>query len=213
MTDRFNTITGWFLFSAMMALGLSIVSGMYFGADKHHELEKPGFPIEGGEEEGGADEGPSLASLLAVADVTKGEAVFAKCMACHTIASGAPNGIGPNLHGVLGEAIGTGHAGFAFSEALKSKGGNWTFENMDHWLKSPRAFADGTKMSFAGLSSAEDRANIIAYLNSQGSNLPLPAAEVEDPAGDEAGEAPAEGAPAEAGAETPGEPAASNPGA
>ena len=213
MTDRFNTITGWFLFSAMMALGLSIVSGMYFGADKHHELEKPGFPIEGGEEEGGADEGPSLASLLAVADVTKGEAVFAKCMACHTIASGAPNGIGPNLHGVLGEAIGTGHAGFAFSEALKSKGGNWTFENMDHWLKSPRAFADGTKMSFAGLSKPEDRANVIAYLNSQGSNLPLPAVEAEAPAGDEAAEAPAEGAPAEAGAETPGEPAASNPGA
>lgn len=202
MTDRFNTIIGWFLFSAMIALGLSIVSGMYFGADKHHELEKPGFPIEGGDE-AGAEEGPSLASLLAVADIAKGEAVFAKCMACHSIDAGGSNGIGPNLHGVVGEEIGAGHGGFAFSDALKSKGGNWSFENLDHWLKSPRAFADGTKMSFAGLSSAEDRANIIAYLNSQGSNLPLPAVEEKAPAADAAAEAPADGAPAEAGAEAP----------
>lgn len=196
MTDRFNTIAGWVLFSGIIALGFSILSGMYFKADKHHEVETPGYPIEGAEEEGAA-EGPSLAALLAVADVTKGEAVFAKCMSCHSINAGGANGIGPNLHGVMGEAIGTGHAGFAFSDALKSHGGNWTFENMDAWLKNPRGFADGTKMSFAGLSSAEDRANIIAYLNAQGSNLPLPAVE-EAPAAEEAA---VEGAETDAGAE------------
>lgn len=198
MSDRFNTITGWFLFSGIVALGLSILSGMYFGADKHHAPHTAGFPIEGAAEEGG-ESGPSLPELLAVADVAKGEALFAKCMSCHTIDAGGANGIGPNLHGVMGEGIGTGHAGFAFSDALKSKGGEWTFENMDHWLKSPRAFADGTKMSFAGLSSAEDRANLIVYLNAQGSNLPLPAVEAK-PAEDEAAAA-GEEAVAEEGAE------------
>jgi cytochrome c len=184
MTDRFNTIAGWVLFSAMIALGLSILSGMYFKADKHHEVETPGYPIAGGAAEG-ADEGPSFTSLLAVADVAKGEAVFAKCMACHSIDAGGANGIGPNLQGIVGESIAEGRGGFAFSDALKSHGGKWTFDNLDAWLKNPRGFADGTKMTFAGLSSAEDRANVVAYLNTQGSNLPLPAVEAA-PAADEA---------------------------
>src|SRR3546814_3445423 len=78
---------------------------------------------------------------------------------------------------VVGEEIGTGKAGFAFSDALKSKGGTWTFEALDQWLTSPRKFAPGTKMTFAGLGNPEDRANIIAYMNAQGSNLPLPTPE------------------------------------
>ena len=198
MTDRFNTIAGWILFSGIVALGLSILSGMYFKADKHHEVETPGFVIEGGGDEG-KTEGPSLASLLAVADPAKGEAVFAKCMSCHTIDQGGANGIGPNLFGVVGDAIAEGRGGFAFSDGLKGKGGQWSFENLDAWLKNPRAFADGTKMSFAGLSSAEDRANVIAFLNSKGSNLPLPAVEAAPAADDAAAsEAPAEGEGSEA---------------
>jgi len=211
MTDRFNTFAGWLLFSAIVALGLSIISGMYYGADKSHRPHEMGFPIEGVVEEGGADAGPSLATLLASADVTKGQAVFAKCMACHTADQGGANGIGPNLWGVMGEEIGKGHAGFAFSSALSGKGGTWTFENMDAWLKSPRAFADGTKMSFAGLGNAEDRANILVYLNSLGANLPLPTPEAA-PAVDDANAAVAgeeavaeEGAEAEAMATTPAE--------
>jgi len=120
----------------------------------------------------------------------KGEAVFAKCAACHTVASGGANGIGPNLWGALGKPH--GHvAGFAYSDALKSVPGNWDFAGMDAWLASPRKYAPGTKMSFAGLSSAEDRANLIVYLNSQGSNLPLPAPEAAAPAEGEAAAAPA----------------------
>ncbi len=180
MTDRFNTFAGWLLFSGIVALGLSILSGMYFRADKHHKLEVMGFPIAGGEAEG-ASKGPSLATLLSAADPAKGEKIFAKCMSCHTIAQGAANGIGPNLYGVVGDAMAEGRGGFAFSDGLKSKGGKWTFENLDAWLSSPRAFAPGTKMSFAGLSSGEDRANVIAYLNSMGSNLPLPAPEAPAP--------------------------------
>ena len=95
-------------------------------------------------------------------------------MACHTIDQGGANGIGPNLYGTVGEAIAKGKGGFAFSDALAGVGGNWTFDQLDKWLTSPKAFANGTKMTFAGLPKAEDRANVVAYLNSMGSNLPLP---------------------------------------
>ncbi len=176
MEDRFNTIAGWTLFSGVVALGLSSISSHYFNANKPHHPEKQGYAIEGVEAEGGGAAEVPIATLLATADPAKGEAVFAKCTSCHTINAGGANGIGPNLHGVVGEAIGQGAGGFAFSDALKSKGGNWTFDLLNDWLKSPKAFAPGTKMTFAGLSKAEDRANIIAYLNTQGSNLPLPAA-------------------------------------
>ncbi len=166
---------------------------MYFQADKHHAPETAGYAVEGVAEEGSGSGEPPIATLLASADVAKGEATFAKCTSCHTINQGGANGIGPNLHGVVGEAIGKGVGGFAFSDALKSKGGNWTFDSLNEWLKSPKAFAPGTKMTFAGLSKPEDRANIIAYLNAQGSNLPLPAAEAAAPPADAAA-APAEGA-------------------
>ena len=70
--------------------------------------------------------------------------------------------------------MGQGKGGFAFSSALSGHGGEWTYENLDAWLKSPRAFADGTKMSFAGLSKAEDRANVILYMRENGGGPPLP---------------------------------------
>ncbi len=85
-----------------------------------------------------------LPNLLAAAELAKGEATFAKCKTCHTIDAGGANGIGPNLHGVVGEGIGTGAGGFAFSDALKGVGGSWDFAKLDEWLKSPTAFAPGT---------------------------------------------------------------------
>lgn len=174
MDDRTNTIAGWVLAACAGALGLSIASGMYFHAERP---EKQGFPIEGVEAEGGggAAEVP-IATLLASADPAKGAEVFKKCAACHTITQGGANGIGPNLWGTLGEEIGHGKGGFAFSDALAKVGGSWDFDKMSQWLTSPRKFAPGTKMTFAGLGNAQDRANLLAYMNSQGSNLPLPAA-------------------------------------
>ena len=175
MGDRFNTVAGWALFAGIIALGGAIVSSKYF----HDERPEPmGYAIEVVEAEGeGAASGPGLNTLLASADVAAGEKVFAKCAACHTITSGGANGIGPNLYATVGEEIGKGKGGFAFSAALSGKGGSWTFENLDHWLKSPREFAPGTKMTFAGLGNPVDRANLIAWMNTQGSNLPLPAAD------------------------------------
>ena len=175
MDNRTNTIAGWTLAACGLALGLSIVGGMAFHSERP---EKMGYAIEGVEEEGagGAAAEVPIATLLPTADVAKGAEVFKKCAACHTVTQGGANGIGPNLYGTLGEGIGQGKGGFAFSDALKGVGGNWDFDKMNAWLTSPRKFAPGTKMTFAGLGNAQDRANVIAYLNSQGSNLPLPAA-------------------------------------
>ena len=182
MTDRFNTIAGWLLFSGIVALGLNAVSERVFEANKPERPETMGFPIEGVVEEG-ADAGPDLGTLLAAADPAAGQKVFAKCSSCHTIDQGGANGIGPNLYQTVGEPIGKGKAGYAFSGVLSGHGGNWTYDNLDHWLKSPSAFAPGTKMTFAGLSKPEDRANVIAYLkqNGGGPEYPAPA-----PAADEA---------------------------
>ena len=196
MQDRFNTIAGWALFSGIIALGLASLSSRYFEADKHHRPHEMGYAIEGVEAGDEGEKEVPLATLLAAADPARGEQVFKKCTSCHTINEGGANGIGPNLHGVVGEAIGKGVAGYAFSSALADHGGEWTFDNLNEWLASPKKFAPGTKMTFAGLSKPEDRANLIVYLNSQGSNEPLPAPPAAEPTEDEAAaadEAPAEG--------------------
>ncbi|KQU48346.1 cytochrome C [Sphingomonas sp. Leaf339] len=188
MDLKTNTIAGWALGAGMIALGSAIVGGMIFDG---HRPEKMGYAIEGVEEAGAGGGAPevSIASLLPTADPAKGAEVFKKCAACHTVAQGGANGIGPNLYATLGEGIAQGKGGYPFSDALKAVGGKWTFETMNAWLTSPRKFANGTKMTFAGLSSPEDRANVIAYLNSEGSNLPLPAAPAAGaaPAAEEAG--------------------------
>jgi len=195
MDDRFNTIAGWTLFAGIVALGASIGSGMYFHAEKP---EKPGFEVADADPAGGdgAAAAVDIATLLPAGDVAKGAEVFKKCAACHTITQGGANGIGPNLYATMGDEIGHGKAGFAFSDALKAVGGSWDFQKMDAWLASPRKFAPGTKMTFAGLSKPEDRADLLVYLNAQGSNLPLPAAAAAPAAG--AAAAPAENAAAPA---------------
>jgi cytochrome c len=203
MSNYSNTVFGWILAGGIAAVGLSIASGKFYHSE---EPEKPGFVIEAAEAAGAAA-GPSLNTLLASADVAAGEKVFAKCTACHTITPGGAAGVGPNLHGIVGKGIGA--SGFAYSPGLKAVGGTWTFDQMDAWLTNPKKFAEGTKMSFAGLSKGEDRANVIAYMNAQGSNVPLPAA-------DAAPAAPADGAapaPADAAAPATGAPAAPADGA
>ena len=175
MDNRTNTIAGWTLAACGAALGLSIVGGMVFHGERP---EKMGYAIEGVEAGSGAAAAPEvpIASLLGTADPAKGAEVFKKCAACHTINQGGANGIGPNLYATVGEGIAQGKGGFAFSDALKAVGGTWDFDKLNAWLTSPRKFANGTKMTFAGLGNAQDRANVILYLNQQGSNLPLPAA-------------------------------------
>jgi cytochrome c len=185
MQDRFNTIAGWALAGGIAALGLSIVSAKIF----HSEApEKPGYYVEAVEEGGGgAAAAAPLPVRLASGDAAKGESGFKQCASCHTITQGGANGIGPNLYATLGEPIAQGKGGFAFSDALKGVGGTWDLEKMDAWLANPRKFAPGTKMTFAGISDPQLRADVILYLNKQGSNLPLPAAPAAGEQADNAG--------------------------
>ena len=174
MNDRHNTIAGWVLFAGIVALGASIVSSEVFNA---HRPETMGYPIEGVVEEGGSAEAAKpIEFYLASADPAKGEQVFKKCTACHNADKGGANALGPNLWGVLGKPH--GHvAGFAYSDALKGKPGNWDFASLSDWLANPKKYAPGTKMTFAGLSNPQDRADVIAFLNVRSdSPLPLPAA-------------------------------------
>lgn len=208
MIDRNNTIAGWVLGAGIVALGSSIL----FGKVMHGEVPaegKQGYAIQGVEAEGGgAEAAVPLATLLASADPAKGEQVFKKCAACHTINQGGANGVGPNLWAAMGKTH--GHVpGFAYSDALKSVPGVWDWEGMDKWLANPKKYAPGTKMSFAGLGNPEERAALLLYLNAQGSNLPLPPPPAEGAAPAEAeGEAAASAAP-EGGAAAENAPAAS----
>lgn len=176
MNDRNNTIAGWVLAAAIVALGTSIVTGEAYHQERP---EKMGYVVKGVEAAPGeaAPVVHPVAFYLAQADAAKGADVFKKCQACHNADKGGPNALGPNLWGVIGGPIGEGRNGFAFSDALKSKGGDWDFAKLNEWLTSPKAFAPGTKMTFAGLSDPQDRANVIAFLDKQTDNpVPLPAA-------------------------------------
>lgn len=217
MDDKFNTASGWVLFAGIVALGASIGSSMYFKADSPEHPEQAGYFIDAPEEGAAEDDGPDLGTLLASADASAGEAAFARCSACHTMEQGGANGIGPNLYGSMGKAIGGVAAGYAYSSALSGHGGQWTWENMDDWLANPRGFAPGTKMSFAGLGNPQDRANIMEYMATYGGApaKPAPAA----PAAEEGAEAggTVAGAPIDpveaAGATGAAEPVPSDPGA
>jgi len=192
MKDRQNTINGWILFAGIVALGGTIVAGEVFKGERPEHM---GYPIEGVVEDGpgGPVEDKPIAFYLASADAAKGEQTFKKCVACHNADPGGANALGPALHGVMGRPIAS-HAGFAYSPALKEVGGAWDWDKMSAWLSNPKKFAPGNKMTFPGLSNPEDRANVMAFLNSRGSNLPVPPPPAEDAA---TAAAEAEGAGAE----------------
>ena len=116
-----------------------------------------------------------IGERLKTADAGKGEAVSKKCMACHDFSKGGPNKVGPNLWGIVGSKPAE-VAGYAFSDAMKAHEDKpWTFEALDQFLAAPRTYVPGTKMTFAGLSKPEDRANLLAWLRQQSdSPVPLP---------------------------------------
>lgn len=199
MDDRSNTIAGWVLGAGIVFLGAWLVTGEMF---ESHRPEKMGYPIAGVVEDddtkGGAAEQP-IAFYLQTADVTRGEAQFRRCQTCHTVDQGGAPLQGPNLWGRMGAAI-AGVAGYNYSEALRAKASEtWTWENMSAWIESPRDYAPGTRMGYAGMGDPQDRADLLVFLNSKGGNLQLP-----PPPAAGAAPAPAEGGNAQA----PGENAA-----
>ncbi len=113
----------------------------------------------------------ALAALPApydAANYANGRKVFAQCRTCHTVVKGAPNQVGPNLHGVFGRTAGTADA-FAYSAAVKGSGIVWDAQKLDQWLTDPKAFLPGNRMAFAGVMKPDDRRDVIAYLKIESS--------------------------------------------
>ena len=113
-----------------------------------------------------------IMALIVLANVAEGEKVFKKCAACHTIAKGGANKIGPNLFGILGKQAGS-VSDYKYSKAMTTHGKSWSFEEMNGFLTKPKDWVRGTKMSFAGLKNPKERAAVILYMN-ENTNSPLP---------------------------------------
>jgi cytochrome c len=176
MSDlTFNKVAGAVLATGLAIFGLRELSSGIFADEK---VEKPGFAVEVAADTGGAaavaDVPPDWGTVLPKADVAAGEQVFAKCQSCHSLTA---NGTGPDLMGVVGRKPGS-EAGFSYSpamEAFAAKQPIWDYEHIYEFVKNPQAYIPGTKMTFVGLKKPEDRINIIAFLHTKGSTLPIPA--------------------------------------
>jgi cytochrome c len=195
MSDlTFNKVAGAVLATGLAIVGLSELSSGYFSQEMP---AKPGYAVEvaaeaSGEGAAAPDVPPDWGTVLPKADVAAGQAVFAKCQSCHSLTA---NGTGPDLMGVVGRKPGS-EAGFSYSpamEAFAAKQPIWDYEHIYEFIKNPQAYISGTKMTFVGLKKPEDRINVIAYLHTQGSTLPIPAP---NPAAAAKAAAPAAGAPA-----------------
>jgi cytochrome c len=180
-SNEVNKLLAGLLGTVFVVFSVGLVSNALFASPAP---EKSGFAIEAAEPaEGGAAapaaEAKPIADLLATANAEAGAAVFKKCQACHSGEKGGPNKVGPDLWDIVDRPVAE-HEGFAYSAGMKefSKGGTekWTYDNLNHFITSPKKFVKGTAMGFAGLPKDEDRANVIAYLRTlSDSPKPLPA--------------------------------------
>ena len=174
-----NKLLGALLGTIFVVMSIALLSDSIYYSP-HPEQE--GYAVEAGEEApaAGGEEEPAqpIGPMIAAADPAKGEAVFKKCVACHTGEKGGPNKTGPNLWGVVDRPVAS-HEGFAYSAALKdfSQGGTlkWDYEHLSNFIAAPKAYVKGTAMTFAGVKKDQDRAAVIAYLRTLSDNpAPLP---------------------------------------
>ena len=170
------------IFAAILVAGIIAMFSGFIAQKltKPHMLTEDAYPIEGVETVAGGAKVEKLAepilAMLATADVARGQKVSKACAACHSFDNGGPNGVGPNLYKVVG-ATKQAHAGYKYSGVLNANGENvWTYEALNKFLWKPKKYAPGTKMNYVGIKKPEDRAAVIAWLNTLGSNKAMPSA-------------------------------------
>lgn len=176
----FNKVAGAVLGTALFLQVVYLASTAIFS---HPAPAKPGDNLPAGQttaaadtKAGAATPAPTeqLANYMAKADVKKGEDDTKPCQICHNFAKGGGIILCPPLYGVVGRARGS-IPGFAYSDAMKAKGGNWTPETIFEFIKDPNGYLPGTKMSFAGEPDPQKRADIVAYLDTLSDHpVPLP---------------------------------------
>lgn len=179
---EFNKLAAGVLCGGLLLMGVGKLAGVLVHPEA---LETNAYTVEvaEGAATAAAPTGPApiepILGLLASADVASGQKIAKKCAACHSFDKGGPNKVGPNLFNVVMAA--KGHVdGFAYSEALLTSGESdkWTYTALNHFLLKPKDYAPGTKMNFAGIKKASQRADLVAYLHSLAdSPAPLPSAE------------------------------------
>ena len=173
-----NKIIAAVLLVALLVIGIGKISDLVFFIEKP---EKAGYKVELPDTENSSQsvkaaevEEVDISALLALGTVEHGEKVFKKCTAGHVVNKGGANKIGPVLYGVLGRQV-AAISDYKYSKAMAGYDKNWTFEEMNGYLRKPQSYIKGTKMAFAGLRKEKDRASVILYLNQNSDNpLPLP---------------------------------------
>ena len=167
---EWNKIAGAVLGTVIFIFVVRLIGEAVYEAP---EPAKPGYVVEGVVEDAGAGKAaaveevvPDFGTVLAKADLAAGKAVSARCEQCHDLAKGGVNKIGPAMWGVIGRARAT-EAGFSYSSAMMASHDPWTFAQLFKYIKAPAIMVPGTKMSFAGIRSADERINLIAYLRTQ----------------------------------------------
>ena len=170
-----NKIIAAVLMTALIVIGINKFSDVIFHVEKP---EQSAYKVEGVELALSSSDSVAkvkevvqldIKQILAMGDLVHGEKVFKKCSACHMIASGGKNMIGPNLWGVIGRTAGS-ISDYKYSKAMVAYAKQWNFEEMNSYLIKPQAYIKGTKMAFAGLRKEKDRASVILYLNSKSDN-------------------------------------------
>ena len=173
-----NKIIVSIVFAIILVLGINKVEDVIFYVEKP---EKSAYQVASiaTDDSSASTETNSVSSgsgdimaMFASVSAAEGAKVFKKCAACHSINEGGSNKIGPALWGVLGRSVGS-VPDYKYSKAMAAYGKNWSFEEMNGFLIKPKVWIKGTKMSFAGLKSAKERAAIILYMN-KNTNSPLP---------------------------------------
>ena len=170
-----NKIIVSVVLAIILVLGINKVTDVIFYVEKPeksvYQVENVTTAASTSSEE--ADSGSeNILALFASVNAADGAKIFKKCAACHSIAEGGSNKIGPALWGVLGRTAGS-VPNYKYSKAMASYGKNWSFEEMNGFLTKPKEWIKGTKMAFAGLKNAKERAAIILYMN-ENTNNPLP---------------------------------------
>jgi cytochrome c len=176
-----NKIIAAVLLTVLIIIGIGKFTDILFHVEKPKEsaykiegLEIASTSASSSETKTKVIEEVDIKALLAMGDLGHGEKVFKKCSACHMIASGGKNMIGPNLWSVIGRTAGSVND-YKYSKAMIAYGKEWSFEEMNSYLIKPQAYIKGTKMAFAGLRKEKDRASVILFMNSKSSSpKPLP---------------------------------------